>query len=153
LIQIILSGQVQLEEKLKLPELNQLSQRVGFSCRLIPLDYEKTKGYIENRLSIAGVTAPLFTSKAIKAIYVHSKGIPRVINVICDLVLLFGSIDERREMGHTTIQEVMQDLNIYTPEQLRHRHKRPRQDTDVMRDRSSSRPHRWARMAASGVAW
>src|SRR5215813_2873957 len=46
LIQIILSGQVQLEEKLKLPELTQLSQRVGFSCRLIPLDYKKTKGNI-----------------------------------------------------------------------------------------------------------
>src|SRR5262249_23254872 len=116
LIQIILSGQVQLEEKLKLPELNQLSQRVGFSCRLIPLNYEQTKDYIESRLSIAGVIAPLFTAKAIKEIYIQSKGIPRVINIICDLALLFGFIDETREIGHTTIQEVMQDLNIYTPE-------------------------------------
>src|SRR5919201_1875326 len=51
-IQIILSGQVQLEEKLKLPELTQLSQRVGLSCRLMPLSYEETKDYIENRLAI-----------------------------------------------------------------------------------------------------
>src|SRR5262249_13376058 len=133
LIQIILSGQVQLEEKLKLPELSQLSQRVGFSCRLIPLDYEKTKGYIEKRLSVAGVTAPLFTSKAIREIYAHSKGIPRVINIICDLALLCGFIDETREIGPTIIQEVIQDLHVYTPEQLRRRHTRAQRDTAVVR--------------------
>jgi general secretion pathway protein A len=162
LIQIILSGQVQLAEKLKLPELTQLSQRVGFSCHLIPLNYEETKGYIENRLSIAGVTEPLFTSKAIKEIYVLSKGIPRVINLICDLALLFGFIDETHKIGHTAIQAVMQDLNVYTPEQLRRRHTRPPQRaTDVVRARSFRRPRRLAIMAAlvvvsllgAGVLW
>ncbi len=147
-IQIILVGQVQLEETLKLPELTQLSQRVGFSCRLIPLNYEEIKAYIENRLSIAGVTEPLFTAKAIKEIYVHSKGIPRVINIICDLALLLGFIDETREIGHTIIQEVMQDLNVYTPEQLRRRHTRPQRDTDVVRARRFRRPRRLALMAA-----
>src|SRR6266702_1799174 len=102
-IQIILAGQVQLEEKLTLPELTQLRQRVGFSCRLMPLNYEETKAYIENRLFIAGVTEPLFTAKAIKAIYVHSKGMPRVINILCDLALLCGFIDKMREIGPTTI--------------------------------------------------
>jgi len=151
-IQIILSGQVQLEEKLKLSELTQLSQRVGFSCRLMPLNYEEIKAYIENRLSMAGVTEPLFTSKAIKEIYVFSKGIPRVINIICDLALLLGFIDGTREIGHTTIQEVMQDLNVYTPEQLRRRHTRPQRDTDVVRSRSVRRPRRLALMAALVVA-
>jgi general secretion pathway protein A len=151
LIQIILAGQVQLEEKLKLPELTQLSQRVGFSCRLMPLNYEEVKAYIENRLSIAGVTEPLFTAKAIKAIYVHSKGISRVINIICDLALLLGFINETREIGHTIIQEVMQDLNVYTPEQVRRRHTRPQRDTDVVRARSVRRPRRLAWMAALGV--
>ena len=161
LIQIILSGQVQLEEKLKLPELAQLSQRIGLSCRLMSLDYEKTKGYIENRLSIAGVTEPLFTAKAIKEIYVHSKGMPRVINIICDLALLCGFIDETREIGHTIIQEVMQDLHVYTPEQVRRRHTHPQRDTDVVRARRVRRPHSWAWMAAlvvisllgAGVLW
>jgi len=147
LIQIILSGQVQLEEKLKLPELTQLSQRVGLSCRLTPLNYEEIKVYIKNRLSIAGVTEPLFTAKAIKAIYVHSKGISRVINIICDLALLLGFINETREIGHTIIQEVMQGLNVYTPEQLRRRHTHPQRDTDVMRSRSVRRPRRLALMA------
>jgi general secretion pathway protein A len=161
LIQIILSGQVQLEDKLRLPELNQLSQRVGFSCRLIPLNYEETKGYIENRLAIAGATEPLFTPKALKEIHTHSKGIPRVINIICDLALLFGFIDETREIGHTTIQEVIQDLNVYTPEQLRRRHTRPQRDTDVVRARSFRRPRRLALVAAlivvsllgAGIVW
>jgi general secretion pathway protein A len=151
-IQIILSGQIQLEEKLKLPELTQLSQRVGFSCRLMPLNYEEIKAYIENRLSMAGVTEPLFTSKAIKEIYIFSKGIPRVINITCDLALLLGFIDGTREIGHTTIQEVMQDLNVYTPEQLRRRHTRPQRDTDVVRSRSVRRPRRLALMAALVVA-
>src|SRR5437879_4735939 len=103
LIQIILVGQVQLEAKLKLPELTQLSQRIGFSCRLIPLNYEETQAYIEQRLAVAGATYPLFTSKAIKEIYTYSKGVPRVINIMCDLALLFGFIDETREIGHMTI--------------------------------------------------
>src|SRR5215510_7292337 len=63
LIQIILVGQLQLEETLKCPELTQLSQRVGFSCRLIPLNYNETQGYIEQRLAVAGVLYPIFTSK------------------------------------------------------------------------------------------
>jgi general secretion pathway protein A len=146
-IQIILSGQAQLEEKLKLPELAQLNQRIGFSCRLMPLDYEQTEGYIENRLSVAGITAPLFTAKAIKEIYVFSRGIPRVINIICDLALLFGFIDETREIGHTTIREVMRDLNIYTPEQLRHRHTRPHRDRALVRIRSVRGRRRLAWMA------
>jgi general secretion pathway protein A len=151
LIQIVLVGQVQLEEKLKLPELTQLSQRVGFSCRLIPLNYKETESYIEDRLSIAGASEPIFTSKAIKEIYFYSKGIPRVINIICDLALLVGFIDETREIGPTTIQEVIQDLNVYTPEQFRRRHTRPQQDTTMRRAHSFRRPRRLALLAALAV--
>jgi general secretion pathway protein A len=151
LIQIILVGQVQLEEKLKLPELIQLSQRVGFSCRLTPLNYDETQGYINQRLAVAGVTYPIFTSKAIKEIYAHSKGIPRVINIMCDLALLFGFIDETREIGHTTIKEVIQGLNVYTPEQLRRHHTRPQRDTTVRHTFGFRHPRRLALLAAVAV--
>src|SRR5215471_3510995 len=151
LIQIILVGQVQLEEKLKLPELVQLSQRVGFSCRLIPLNYNETQGYIEQRLAVAGVLYPILTSKAIRAIYAYSKGIPRVINIICDLALLFGFIDEIREIGHTTLNAVIQDLNVYTPEQLRRRHTCPQRDTAVMHARGFRHPRRLAILGALAV--
>ena len=116
LLQVVLAGQLQLEEKLKLPELAQLSQRIGFSCRLLPMDYNETKGYIETRLSVAGVTYPLFTPQAMKEIFVRSQGIPRVINLICDLALLFGFSEEKREIGPHIIKQVMQELNVYIPE-------------------------------------
>jgi len=151
LIQIILVGQVQLENKLKLTELTQLSQRVGFSCRLTPLNYEETQGYIKQRLSVAGATYPIFTPKAIKEIYTYAKGIPRVINIMCDLALLFGFIDETREIGHTRIKEVIQDLNIYTPEQLRRRHTRPQRDTTVVQAKGFRHPRRLAVLAALAV--
>ena len=151
LVQIILVGQVQLEAKLKLPELTQLSQRVGFSCRLIPLNYEETQSYIEQRLAVAGATYPLFTSKAIKEIYTYSKGVPRVINIMCDLALLFGFIDEMREIEPTIIKEVIQDLNVYTPEQLRRRHTRQQRDIPVAQSRGVRRPRRLALLAAVAV--
>lgn len=71
-----------------------------------------------------------------------------MINILCDLALLRGFIDETREIGHTTIQEVMRDLNVYTPEQLRRRHTRFQPDSDVVRARSFRRPRRLALMAA-----
>jgi len=161
LIQIILVGQVQLEKTLQLPELTQLSQRVGFSCRLTPLNYEETQGYIRQRLAVAGAPEPLFTSQAIKAIYTYTKGIPRVINIMCDLALLFGFIDETREIGPTTIQEVIRDLNVYTPEQLRRRHTRPQRDGTVGQTHGIRHPRRLALLAAlagvsllgAGVLW
>jgi general secretion pathway protein A len=97
------------------------------------------------------VIYPIFTSKAIRAIYAYAKGIPRVINIICDLALLFGFIDEMREIGHTTIKEVIQDLNVYTPEQLRRRHTRPQRDTAVVQARGFRHPRRLAILGALAV--
>ena len=66
LLQIILVGQPQLENILKLPQLIQLAQRIGFNCQLFSMSYYETKGYIEKRLEIAGTTYLIFTSRAIK---------------------------------------------------------------------------------------
>ena len=116
LLQIILVGQPQLEYVLKLPQLTQLAQRIGFNCQLLPMNYYETKGYIEKRLAVAGAMYPIFTSRAMKKIFTHSKGIPRVINLICDTALLFGSGDEKHKIGRFTIRQVMKELNLYTPE-------------------------------------
>jgi AAA domain/Putative Ig domain len=117
LLQIMLVGQPQLEHILKLPELNQLSQRIGFNCQLLPMNYYETQGYIIKRLDVAGATYPIFTSQAMKKIFVSSKGIPRVINLICDTALLFGFGDEKREIGRTIIKQVVKELDLYIPEQ------------------------------------
>jgi general secretion pathway protein A len=148
LLQIILVGQPQLEEKLKLPELAQFSQRVGLSCRLLPMNYDETKCYIEKRLSVAGMTYPLFTSRAIKEIFVYSKGVPRVINIICDLALLLGFIDETHEIGHTIIKQVMEELNLYSPKKPMHRFTRQKQDTTMVHGNGFMRLNRWALVGA-----
>jgi general secretion pathway protein A len=116
LLQVILVGQPQLEYVLKSPELVQLAQRIGFNCQLFPMNYYETKGYIEKRLEVAGATYPIFTSRAIKKIYTSSQGIPRVINLICDTALLFGSGAEKSQIGHAIIKQVMKELNLYIPE-------------------------------------
>ena len=148
LLQIILVGQPQLEEKLKLPELAQLSQRVGLSCRLLPMNYDETKCYIEKRLSVAGVMYPLFTSRAIKEIFGYSKGIPRVINMICDFALLLGFIDETHEIRHTIIKQVMEELNLHTSKKFLHRYTRQKQDTTMVHGNGFMRLKRWAWVGA-----
>jgi general secretion pathway protein A len=118
LLQIILAGQPHLESTLRLPELIQLNQRIGFHCCLTPMDYDETKGYIENRLVVAGATYPVFTSRAIKKIFGRSKGIPRVINVICDNALIFGFSHQKRKIGYAIIQQVVQELHLDGTEQV-----------------------------------
>ena len=87
LLQIILVGQPQFEYILQLPQLTQLTQRIGFNWQLLPLNYSETKSYIEKRLAVVGCVHPLFTARAIKQIFAYSKGIPRVINLISDTAL------------------------------------------------------------------
>src|SRR6266571_3878760 len=116
LLQIILVGQPQFEYILKLPQLTQLAQRIGFNCQLFPMNYYETKGYIEKRLAVAGAMYPIFTSRAMKKIFAYSKGIPRVINLICDTALLLGSGNEKSKIGRAIIKQVMKELNLYIPE-------------------------------------
>jgi general secretion pathway protein A len=151
LIQIILVGHFPLEETLKCPELLQLRQRVGRRCRLLPLHYDETKEYIERRLAVGGATEPLFTPQAIKAVYRHSQGIPRVINTICDGALLFGFRDDTREIGARTIQAVMQDLHVDTPEQVQHSPTRPQRTPPVRPASGVRRPSRWVVLVALAV--
>jgi general secretion pathway protein A len=117
LIQIILVGQPQLEDVLKLSDLAQLNQRVGLSCHLLPMSVEETKNYIDKRLAVAGAKSPLFTAQAMADIFVHAQGIPRVINVMCDLALFFGYSDRERTIGPAIIKQVVENLNLYTPKQ------------------------------------
>src|SRR5246500_2091232 len=90
LLQIVLSGQPELEEKLKLPQLRQLRQRIMLRCRTTPLTKEQTHQYIVERLRIAGAADPqsFFAETAIDAVHLFSMGIPRVINLLCEHSLI-----------------------------------------------------------------
>src|SRR5947209_16700971 len=97
LLQIVLSGQPELEEKLKLPELRQLRQRIMLRCKTSPLTKEQTHDYIAERLRIAGASnGPLFSPEAVESIYRHTRGIPRVINVLCEHALINCFADQQK---------------------------------------------------------
>ena len=98
LIQIVLSGQPELEIKLKKPELRQLEQRISLKRYTTPLTENETCEYIRHRLNIANYEQPiLFDRKAQKIIWKYSRGVPRKINIICDNALLIGYAKEKEK--------------------------------------------------------
>src|SRR5215510_1163838 len=99
LVQILLVGQPELEENLKLNQLRQLDQRIGVRCYLKPLPRKETYRYVEHRMRIAGLPGALpFTRAALARIYKVSHGIPRVINLVCDRALMVGFSQRVREI-------------------------------------------------------
>jgi len=115
LLQIILVGQPELNQKLQLYNLRQLKQRVMVHYHILPLDEDETSSYIYHRLTVAGCDGSIkFSPLAIKKIYGFSQGTPRLINLICDRVLLLGFIREKRyideEMIGLCINEISQIL-------------------------------------------
>ncbi|HXV65235.1 MAG TPA: AAA family ATPase, partial [Vicinamibacteria bacterium] len=98
LIQIVLIGQSELNDKLAQNDLRQLAQRITARYHLTPLEGRELKQYIRHRLAVAGGIGQVdFTSGAFRAIRRYSKGIPRLINLICDRALLAGYVLERNE--------------------------------------------------------
>ena len=111
LLQILLVGQPELEEKLKLNELRQLDQRIGIRCYLKPLPRKETYRYVEHRLRIAGLPGALpFTRSALGKIHQYSHGIPRVINLVCDRALMAGYSNRVREITPTLVTSAVRNL-------------------------------------------
>ncbi|MDH3450991.1 MAG: AAA family ATPase [Gammaproteobacteria bacterium] len=91
LLQIVLFGQPELDQKLDNASLRQVKQRIAFAYRLQPLASSEIEGYITHRLVVAGYQGqPLFIAPAIRAIYRASRGVPRLINIICNKALLLA---------------------------------------------------------------
>ncbi|MBI3302443.1 MAG: AAA family ATPase [Deltaproteobacteria bacterium] len=108
LLQILLVGQPELQAKLQLPELRQLKQRIGLRCRIPALTPEETGHYIRHRLQVAGAQdAGLFTDRAVVRISAYAKGIPRVINIVCDHCLLIGYADQQRRIGRDVVEQAI----------------------------------------------
>lgn len=111
LVQIILSGQPELDMKLSKPEWRQLVQRISLKRYSTKLSEEDTFRYIQHRLDIAGFKGPfLFNDEALNLIWEYSAGIPRKINIICDNALLIGYGIEKRIINKEIIQEAIDDL-------------------------------------------
>jgi general secretion pathway protein A len=107
LIQMILVGQPQLKEKLRKKSLEQFVQRVTVYCHLDALDKEQVDGFIRHRLMVAGAqNLDVFDPGAIHAIFKHSLGIPRLINILCDSALVYGYADDVKTIGRDLIDAV-----------------------------------------------
>jgi general secretion pathway protein A len=112
LLQIILSGQPELEEKLKMPELRQLRQRVSLWCRTEPISLEQVFYYISTRLRIAGAEETIFSPGAMVSIHRASRGIPRTINLICEHCLIHAYADRVHQVNETIVSAVAADLDL-----------------------------------------
>ena len=112
LLQIVLCGQPELEEKLREPGMRQLRQRVSLWCRTQPLTSEETAAYIAERLRIAGATMPIFSPESLRQVHLNSRGIPRVINLICENALIAAYVEQVKPVRARVIDAVAQELEL-----------------------------------------
>src|SRR5437763_7389640 len=113
LLQIVLSGQPELEEKLKLPQLRQLRQRIMLRCKTGPLSREQTHDYIAERLRIAGASGELiFSPKAVETVHLYSLGIPRVINLLCEHSLINAYVEQERPISARIVEDVAHEFQL-----------------------------------------
>jgi general secretion pathway protein A len=113
LLQIVLVGQPELDKKLERPELRQLKQRIAIRCHLDRLKARDVGPFIYHRLHIAGCDRhDVFTPEAVQRIAIYSRGIPRLINILCDNALLIAYGTGVHTVAETVIEEVAQDLRL-----------------------------------------
>jgi len=112
-LQIVLSGQPELERKLNLPQMRQVKQRIALHVRLTPLSLKETEGYIRTRLQRAGTDGKtLFLPEAVSAIHAYSAGIPRLINLICENALISGYAAQVRPVTVELVDEAAKGLQL-----------------------------------------
>ena len=114
LLQIVLAGQPELDQKLDTYELRQLKQRIALRCHLEYLNANETGEYIRRRLTIAGADSgkKLFDDEAVAAVYRYSKGVPRLVNTICENSLLSGYAKQQETLTQEIIDNVARDLRL-----------------------------------------
>jgi len=110
-LQIIFLGQLELNQKLQTPELKQLNQRLALRLRLLPLSPRQMEEYILQRLIVAGDRGKIsFAPAAIQEIYCFSRGIPRLVNLLCDRALLGGFVDQTYHIDQRVVKRAAQNL-------------------------------------------
>jgi general secretion pathway protein A len=111
LLQIILVGQPELKDKLNLPQLRQLNQRISVKYHIQPLDRNEIKDYVDHRLAIAGNGHNVnFHPEALEEIFLFSQGIPRLINIICDRALLAGFVLSSHDINYEIIKKCVEEI-------------------------------------------
>jgi hypothetical protein len=117
LLQIVLSGQPELEYKLNQPQLRQLRQRITLRCRTHALSLDETGDYIKSRLQIAGANGRLiFSPEAVETVHTYARGIPRVTNLLCENALISAFVDQQSPIDAATVDEVAREFQLHEVE-------------------------------------
>lgn len=114
LLQILLVGQPELDDKLDSNDLRQLKQRIAVRSHLSPLDLNETKGYIECRLQLAGSAEPgkIFPTETVAAVHRHSRGFPRLINTVCENALIAAYARQAASVTPEMIDTIAADFRL-----------------------------------------
>jgi general secretion pathway protein A len=115
LLQIVLVGQPELDQKLDSVALRQLKQRIALRAQLEPLDAEQTREYIDHRLRVAGAeggAADVFAPEAMDAVYRHSRGFPRLINTVCENALIIAYARQIPRITSDVVEDVAREFRL-----------------------------------------
>jgi len=113
LLQVVLSGQPELEDKLNRADMRQLRQRINLRCHTAALKLEEARAYVQRRLQIAGGTErEVFTPEAVEMIHLYSRGIPRVMNLLCEHGMIRGFVSQMQPVPASTIEAVARALQF-----------------------------------------
>jgi general secretion pathway protein A len=112
LLQIVLSGQSELEEKLRHPSVRQLRQRVSLWCRTQPLTEAQTHAYVAERLRIAGASWQIFSPEVLSLVHRYSRGIPRMVNMICEHTLILAYVEQNKHVTPAMVESVAAELEL-----------------------------------------
>lgn len=112
-LQIILVGQPELRDRLREKGLEQVLQRVTVHCHLGPMGVEDVKAYVQHRLRVAGANgAEVFDDEALEAVFRHSGGVPRLVNILCDTALVFGFGERAPRIGAGLVDDVVEARRV-----------------------------------------
>ncbi len=109
LLHMILVGQPELRNLIKAPELKQLLQRIAIAFHLDAMTDQETQQYVRHRIELAGGDPAIFTDRALRLLAAASKGVPRVVNALCDLALVYGFSAEKNPIDIETAHSVLED--------------------------------------------
>jgi type II secretory pathway predicted ATPase ExeA len=109
LLQLVLVGQPELRDMIRRPDLRQFAQRVSSTFHLSAMDIRTVRAYISHRLKVAGATNELFHMSARDLVYEATGGVPRLVNQLCDLAMVYAFTKDNKNVTRLTVEQVLDD--------------------------------------------
>lgn len=125
-LQLVLIGQPELRDLVSRPEMRQFAQRVAASYHLTAMDLKTVRGYIPHRLKVAGCERRIFSAPAVALIYEVTKGVPRLVNQLCDLAMVYAFTKGKQVVSAQTVQQVIDDGVFFSANSARTANETPK---------------------------